>query len=223
MTKQNINDMTLAYTSPENIKYEVEAPNKKSDIYALAITAFEIISNFSSAWHGIIPVLKDIFLMNAVVSGKRPNVNHLLTLYGKENINVHKFISFIQQGWGGNPSLRPTISVWTETLTQIMNFVIDITSDNCFETEEDTESTVFSYVGDFNGHRSVLNLSFDQFCSLEMYPALSETFSQLYKTSLACSKTDITSDNCFGTEEDTEVCISYFYTFFFSLFFYYVC
>nr|XP_047127834.1 receptor-interacting serine/threonine-protein kinase 1-like [Hydra vulgaris] len=123
MIKQNINGMTLAYTSPEIIKCEVEAQNEKSDIYALAITAFEIISNFSSVWHGIIPVLKDILLMNAVVSGKRPNVNHLLTLYGKENINVHKFISFIQQGWGDNPSLQPTISVWTETLTQKMDFV----------------------------------------------------------------------------------------------------
>ncbi|XP_065683295.1 interleukin-1 receptor-associated kinase 4-like, partial [Hydra vulgaris] len=89
MTKQNINGMTLAYTSPEIIKCEVKAPNEKSNIYEFAITAFEIISNFSSAWHGIIPVLKDILLMNAVVSGKRPNVNHLLTLYGKENINVH--------------------------------------------------------------------------------------------------------------------------------------
>ena len=111
MTKQNINGMTLAYTSPEIVKCEVESPNQKSDIYALAITAFEIITNFSSAWHGIIPVLKDILLMNAIVTGKRPNVSHLLTLYGEENINVHKLISLIQQGWQDNPSLRPTISV----------------------------------------------------------------------------------------------------------------
>ncbi|XP_065671795.1 interleukin-1 receptor-associated kinase 4-like [Hydra vulgaris] len=111
MTKQNINGMTLAYTSPEIIKCEVEAPNQKSDIYALAITAFEIFSDFSSAWHGIIPVLKDILLMNAIISGKRPKVNHLFTLYGEENISLHKFINLIQQGWQDNPSLRPTISV----------------------------------------------------------------------------------------------------------------
>ena len=80
--------MTLAYTSPEIVICEVESPNQKSDIYVLAITAFEIITNFSSAWHGIIPVLKYTLLMNAIVSGKRSNVSHLLTLYGDHSTSL---------------------------------------------------------------------------------------------------------------------------------------
>ncbi|XP_065642530.1 probable myosin light chain kinase DDB_G0275057 [Hydra vulgaris] len=49
MTKQKIYGITLAYIFLAIIKSEIKEPNLKSDIYALAITAFMTISNFSSA------------------------------------------------------------------------------------------------------------------------------------------------------------------------------
>ena len=110
MTKPNNQGMTLAYTSPELCNCEVECPNQKSDMYALAITTFELFSSFSSAWHGVIPLLKDILLLNAIKSGKRPNLSHITSLYTENTINVVKVTNLIETTWRENPTARPTIS-----------------------------------------------------------------------------------------------------------------
>ena len=110
MTKPNNQGMTLAYTSLELCNCEVECPNQKSDMHALAITTFELFSSFSSAWHGVIPLLKDILSLNAIKSGKRPNLSHITSLYTENTINVVKFTNLIETTWRENPTTRPTIS-----------------------------------------------------------------------------------------------------------------
>ena len=64
--------MTLAYVAPEVCSQEVYKPSIKTDVYAWAISAFEVLSKFASPWENSLANLTDMLLLQAIARGKRP-------------------------------------------------------------------------------------------------------------------------------------------------------
>ena len=48
-----------------------------TDLYSLAVSAFEILSNLASPWVGTLPVLNDALLLQALTRGERPRIDQL--------------------------------------------------------------------------------------------------------------------------------------------------
>ena len=77
-TSNNKQGMTLTYMSPEICKGLVDKPTKSLDVYSFAITCYEVLSIHHSAWYGVLPVLNDTLLLNAIISGKIDIPPHFL-------------------------------------------------------------------------------------------------------------------------------------------------
>ena len=78
-------------------------PAKCSDVYALAISIYEILSNKESPWNGI----SDFSLRDKIGNGGRPNLDSLDHLYQNE---LHLIKETIKKTWEQNQYARPTVT-----------------------------------------------------------------------------------------------------------------
>ena len=95
--------MTLAYVAPELCNHSVNRPSFQTDVYAFAITVYEMLANVSSPWSNVLPVLNDTLLLNALCKDVRPPINEIIDLY-KENCNL--VINLVCNAWHSNPDER---------------------------------------------------------------------------------------------------------------------
>ena len=106
-TGNHLKGMTLAYASPELCQCLVKKPTKESDIYSFAITCFETVINGSSAWLGVLPLLNDTILINALLQGKRPSLEIIHDIYSvtKQSSLV---CQIIRESWQDDYLKRPS-------------------------------------------------------------------------------------------------------------------
>ena len=107
-TTNTLRGMTLPYTSPELCLLTVNSPTVQSDMYSFAITFFEVLCDFSSAWIGVLPILNDTILVNALVQGKRPLIDKIQQIYTDEQCDV--ICNIIVQCWDEDYTKRPETS-----------------------------------------------------------------------------------------------------------------
>ena len=83
---ENYQGMTLAYLPPEVCTRKIIRPDERTDVYALAISIFEILSGESNPWEKSLPILTDVMLMKALDEGVRPNTDCLSEIYCVEQV-----------------------------------------------------------------------------------------------------------------------------------------
>ena len=96
----------MSYVAPELVVGQKMKPAKCSDVYALAISTYEILSDEESPWNGI----SDFSLRDKFGNGGRSNLDSLDDLYQKE---LHLVKETIKKVWEQNQYVRPTVTeVW---------------------------------------------------------------------------------------------------------------
>ncbi|XP_057295131.1 receptor-interacting serine/threonine-protein kinase 1-like [Hydractinia symbiolongicarpus] len=128
-TKKQCVGMTLAYTAPELCTGLVMKPSYQTDVCSWSITIFEILSDQASPWANVLPVVNDLLLFEALKNNQRPLVDHLQTIYSKED---YEFIApIIKKSWTCDSSTRPTLEqpsfnlfayIYTHLFTYMSNF-----------------------------------------------------------------------------------------------------
>lgn len=108
MTKNNFSGMTLCYMASEIVKRTVKKPTSSSDIYSWGITAFETLSN-NSAWDGILPILNDTLLLQAILNDERPDTSILEKLY--PTIGMDDITNLLENSWNPLPEQRLSLNV----------------------------------------------------------------------------------------------------------------
>ena len=98
--------LTISYVAPEIAKKNTNFLSVWADIYAVAILTFEILSNLSSPWEKILPLLNDEFLHDALKNNERPDVGVLRNLYPENEKGICKLIHLITLGWKTLPEER---------------------------------------------------------------------------------------------------------------------
>ena len=105
--KQTFAGMTLAYVAPELCLRIIRSVTSSSDIYAFALTVYEVVSDLSSPWERVLPVLNDTMLLEAIRDNERPCLKYLLELYS-DVIPVKSLTQIISQCWDKDQDKRPT-------------------------------------------------------------------------------------------------------------------
>ena len=72
---------TLAYVSPEVVDGTLRKLNEGSDIYSFGISCFEILSNLTNPWQGVVSALRDALIVQALKSHIRSNLEVLRNIY----------------------------------------------------------------------------------------------------------------------------------------------
>lgn len=98
--------LTISYVAPEIAKKNTSFLSVWTDIYAIAVSSFEILSNLSSPWENILPLLNDVFLLDAIKNNERPDVSILRNLYPENEKEISKLIHLITLGWKTLPEER---------------------------------------------------------------------------------------------------------------------
>ena len=102
----DVSGTTLSYVAPKLVVGQEMKPTKCSDVYALAISIYEILSDKESPWNGI----SDFSLRDKIGNGGRPNLDSLDDLYQNE---LHLVKETIKKVWEQNQYVRPTVTeVW---------------------------------------------------------------------------------------------------------------
>jgi len=101
--------MTLAYVSPEICLQKVKMPSTVTDIYAWSISAFQILSNLSSPWENVLPILSDTMLLKAIGEDERPDIEDLLQHYPENIKQIRHLTNLICQAWQCEASKRPSL------------------------------------------------------------------------------------------------------------------
>ena len=105
MTINSLKGMTLAYTAPELCNRSVRKPSKETDIYAWSITCYEILSDMSSAWTNILPIMNDQLLLEAIKNNERPDIGYLKDIWHSEK--NEPFLCLLSQAWSTQHTSRP--------------------------------------------------------------------------------------------------------------------
>lgn len=110
-TFTNVNNvlvgMTLAYTAEEICLNKVKCASFQSDVYSWAITAYEIMSDKTSAWSSKLAIVNDCLILEALKKGDRPDVDDLKKLYPND---ISQLVNIMTDSWQTVPELRPSIS-----------------------------------------------------------------------------------------------------------------
>lgn len=102
--------ITLAYTAPEICNGSVNAILKASDIYALGISAFQVMDSGPSPWTGVLAVMNDTLLINKICEGKRPLLSRIKEIYKANVTELTNFCSLLSNMWNHDIRKRPNIS-----------------------------------------------------------------------------------------------------------------
>ena len=98
--------MTLGFVAPE-ILFGNKMASKSSDIYAWALSCFNILSNENgSPWKNVIAFLSDTHLIQAVKDGKRPCIEDIHSIYKEIPASL---MQIIKKTWSQDEDLRPII------------------------------------------------------------------------------------------------------------------
>ena len=108
-TKTKIKDgftgITMLYTAPEICSHRVKVYTKECDMYSLTLSMYEVMSGLVTPWVKNFAVYSDIFLLQALASGERPDCSLISQMYwGKSN----KIVDVIKKCWITDPSQRLT-------------------------------------------------------------------------------------------------------------------
>ncbi|XP_065656424.1 RGS domain-containing serine/threonine-protein kinase A-like [Hydra vulgaris] len=98
--------LTIAYLSPEICNYTVNTVTKESDVYAMSLSIFEIMSGLDSPWQNHFSIYKDIFLTQALEKGERPDTNIISKIYLESD--TRHLVETIVRGWCNDPEERLT-------------------------------------------------------------------------------------------------------------------
>lgn len=99
---------TLAYSACELCLRQVSSPSFATDIYSVAIMAYEIFSAISPPWKKVLPIYNDALLINSLMGNKRPPVDFIKEKYSPDDCDV--IIPVILNGWHPDPLKRPGIA-----------------------------------------------------------------------------------------------------------------
>ena len=83
-TLNNIKGMTSAFIAPEILNRNAK-PNIQTDIYALGLSIYEILSDIASPWEKTFPVYNDALLIEKVKNDERPDMKEVWNLYKEEH------------------------------------------------------------------------------------------------------------------------------------------
>ena len=97
--------MTLSYVAEELVNGTGMVATKSSDIFSWALSSYEILSNFTCPWSGVLPLMSDGLLIKAFSEGVRPSLKCLYDLYEE---NLEMVIDLIKSSWATSPSQRPS-------------------------------------------------------------------------------------------------------------------
>ncbi|XP_065662584.1 uncharacterized protein LOC136085224 [Hydra vulgaris] len=92
--------LTIAYLSLEICNYTVNIVTKESDVYAMSLSIFEIMSGLNSPWQNHFSIYKDIFSTQTLEKGERPDTNIISKIY-LESDKIH-LVETIVRGWGND-------------------------------------------------------------------------------------------------------------------------
>ena len=110
-TKTKIKDgftgITILYTAPEICSRRVKVYTKECDMYSLALSMYEVISGLITPWVKNFAVYSDIFLLQALASGERPDCGLISQMYGEKS---NQIVDVIKKCWITDPSQRLTSS-----------------------------------------------------------------------------------------------------------------
>ncbi|XP_047129450.2 uncharacterized protein LOC124809409 [Hydra vulgaris] len=98
--------LTIAYLSPEICNRTVNIVTKESDVYAMSLSFFEIMSGLDSPLQNHFSIYKDIFLTQALEKGERPDTSLIYKIYLESD--TRHLVETIVGGWCNDPELRLT-------------------------------------------------------------------------------------------------------------------
>nr|XP_047140777.1 dual specificity protein kinase shkD-like [Hydra vulgaris] len=109
-TKTKVKDgfagLTIAYLSPKICNRTVNIVTKESDVNAMSLSFFEIMSGLDSPWQNHFSIYKDIFLTQALEKGERPDTSLISKIYLESG--TRHLVETIVGGWCNDPELRLT-------------------------------------------------------------------------------------------------------------------
>ncbi|XP_065653072.1 uncharacterized protein LOC136080384 [Hydra vulgaris] len=97
--------LTVCYEAPELLDLNPKL-SMYTDIYALSISSFEILSNLCSPWENHLPIINDVFLLQALKNNERPDADLLSVLYKDNDKEIKIITKAIQLGWKSFPEER---------------------------------------------------------------------------------------------------------------------
>ena len=109
LTSLNIFEgVTISYLAPELCLGQTNTNSFFCDIYSLGMAYFEILSNVSSLWENVFPIIKDPLILEGLKNGIRPNVSTISALYECGQFNtVCVLVKLIQRCWTNDVETRP--------------------------------------------------------------------------------------------------------------------
>ena len=136
--------LTISYVAPEIAKKNTNFLSVWTDIYAVAISIFEILSNLSSPWEKNLPLLNDVFLLDALKNNERPDVGILRNLYPENEKEICILIHLITLGWKTLPEERLPLADVKKIIFFITKYYLTFISKKNFFFLSATQRTEFS-------------------------------------------------------------------------------
>nr|XP_047138643.1 receptor-interacting serine/threonine-protein kinase 3-like [Hydra vulgaris] len=126
--------LTLGYMAPEIAKKTSNSLNTWTDIYAMAISSFEIFSNLQFPLEKKFPLPNDAILLDALKNDERPYLQTSKNLY--KNDEIDEIVRLIELCWKSIPEERLTLQNFRArapifAMKKNNNNLIDL----CYETE----------------------------------------------------------------------------------------
>lgn len=98
----------MTYVPPENANGTMNVWKKSADVYSFGMLLYEILSNLSNPWEGVIQPLKDHFIIEALKKGTTPDIKILQNIYTADTSKCEIVIS---NCWNSNPLKRPSMEM----------------------------------------------------------------------------------------------------------------
>ena len=106
VNRTRLEGLTISYVALEIAKKKKNFLSVWTDIYAVAISTFKILSNLSSPWEKNPPLLNSVFLLDAFKNKEKPDADILRNLYPENEKEICKLIHLITLGWKTLPEKR---------------------------------------------------------------------------------------------------------------------
>ena len=86
--------MIAAFIAPEILNRNAK-PNIQTDIYALGLSIYEILSDMASPWKKTFPVYNDALLIEKVKNDERPDMKEVWNLYKEEEHQIQCILKLV--------------------------------------------------------------------------------------------------------------------------------